>query len=146
MTNVARFTIEKIEDFVKSNTKLELQIHELTDMMNRITVHDNVMREYSLNLKTLEQNTIVNFAEFIVSPNSIGVQALLDRIHLLMTGTADLRSIGSTGLFNLIGKNMQVSSINQIRKGANKKKISIFDDVIVLILFFFCLVSNFYFN
>lgn len=113
MTNVARFTIEKIEDFVKSNTKLELHIHELTDMMNRITVHDNVMREYSSNLKTLESKTIIDFAEFIVSPNSIGVQALLDRIHLLMTGTPDLHLIGSRGLFNLIGKNMQVSLINQ---------------------------------
>lgn len=92
------------------NHKLDLGIHEMTDMMNRISVHDKRMKDYSEHLENLEQTTIEEFADFIVSPNSVGIQSLLDRIHLLVTGSSSKQhnTIGSKGLFYLVGESLQV--------------------------------------
>lgn len=69
------------------------------------------MRAFAEHTNDLEHSTLENFVLWIVSPGNNAVQGLLDRVHLLLTGSPDLASVGSNGVLYLINNNLQVQKI-----------------------------------
>ncbi|XP_055846635.1 uncharacterized protein LOC129912439 isoform X1 [Episyrphus balteatus] len=84
--NNIEWAIESINSFTKVNTRLELQMHEIDDIMNRIATRYNQMQRYEANQDKLEQTTLVTFAEWSVSPNAYAVNNLLEQLHLIFIG------------------------------------------------------------
>lgn len=109
--SIATWTIESINQQMQSNTQLLLGLHELSDLINRISTQNSLMRTFSENYGDLENSTLFNFAEWTVSPSSLAIQGLLDRTHLLMTGTQDLSTVGSKGVLYMIADNLQVTIV-----------------------------------
>lgn len=105
----AVWTIEKINENQHLNTQLQLSLHELGDLINRIATQQNLMRAFADNTNDLEHSTLENFAQWIVAPGNNAVQGILDRIHLLITGAPDLKAIGSSGVLMLINDYLKVS-------------------------------------
>lgn len=103
------WTIDKINENMITNTQLQLQLHELSDLINRVATQQNLMRTFAEHEPDLNNQTMMNFADWTVSPNDNAIQGLLERLHLLITGSADLKAVGSTGLLELIANNLQVS-------------------------------------
>lgn len=106
--NLASWTVESIRDFVQADTKLELHFHELADLMNRIRSQSKVMRTFIKHYDDLERSTLEDFANRATAQDSMSVPGLLDRIHLLATGSDDLENFGNVGIFQLLAKNMEV--------------------------------------
>jgi Domain of unknown function (DUF4803) len=89
------------------NTKLELSLHELSELMYRIVAMEATMRDYINFQDKLERATLEDFAMTIVSASSIATQGLLDRIHLLLTGSLDFQTFGNNGILPLISVDLQ---------------------------------------
>ncbi|XP_055682552.1 uncharacterized protein LOC129789617 isoform X1 [Lutzomyia longipalpis] len=105
--NTATWTIQSINRFIHNNFQLEWSLHELKDLMNMITLEDQNMRQYAQHVDKLETTTLLRYTESIVSPNSNSVQGWLDRINLLVMGSNDLKAIGKSGLFQMMGHYMK---------------------------------------
>lgn len=105
----ATWTIDSITRFVSASTKLELNLHELDELMHSISSQDRLMRSFALNSANLEQDTLMEFAQITVSPNRMAIQGMLDRIHLLATGSKELENLGSTGTFRMIADGLKVN-------------------------------------
>ncbi|XP_055371278.1 uncharacterized protein LOC129605506 isoform X1 [Condylostylus longicornis] len=82
----AEYTIEQINDRIKTNTRLELELHEIKDIINRIGSRANEMERYEKHQDTLEPDTLIKFAEWNVSPNAYAINHLLERLHVLFIG------------------------------------------------------------
>lgn len=106
MLNSARWSVESITDFVATNTKLELQLHELADLLNRIKTQEKFMRALVTNFHDLETSTLEDFAHRTIGLDT--VQGYLDRIHVLVVGLDELESIGTIGILQLLATNMEV--------------------------------------
>lgn len=100
--------MESISDFIQSDTKLELHIHELADLLNRIRSQSKVMRSFIAHYHDLERSTLEDFATRATAQDTMSIPGLLDRIHLLATGSDDLENFGNVGVFQLLAKSMQV--------------------------------------
>lgn len=105
---VSSWTVESISHFVGVNTKLELKLHDLADLVNRIETQDEKMQSYVSNYHDLERFTLEGFAHWIIAQDTMSVQGLLERIHLLTTGSTDFENIGSVGVLQLLADNMEV--------------------------------------
>ncbi|XP_031632297.1 uncharacterized protein LOC116346405 isoform X1 [Contarinia nasturtii] len=103
----ASWTVDSVTTFIGSNTKLELKMHDLSDLLNRIQTQDDKMQSYVLNYNDLERFTLENFAQWITAQDTMSVQGLLERIHLLTTGSTDLENIGNVGVLQLLADNME---------------------------------------
>lgn len=111
MKNTASWTIESIKEHMKANTKLDLAVHELMDLMNRIAAQSKMLRHYTEHREELEQVTLETTATWIVSPNIGAVQGILNRIHLLVTGSADLKYFGKNSLLEMLVEELEVRGI-----------------------------------
>lgn len=69
------------------------------------------MRSFALNSATLEQETLLEFAQITVSSNRMAIQGMLDRLHFLVTGSKDLENLGNTGTFRMIADSIEVIQI-----------------------------------
>lgn len=110
--NVASWTVESVTNFVGANTKLELKLHDLADLLNRIQTQDDKMQSYVSNYHDLERFTLEGFAQWITAQDTMSVQGLLERIHLLATGSLDLENIGNVGVLQLLADQMEVIDEN----------------------------------
>lgn len=102
------WTIDKINENMIQNTQLQLQLHDLSILVNRVFSQQNLMRVFSQNVNTLERDTLMEYAKLTVSPSDTSIQGLLERIHLLISGSSDLKSVGNVGMLELIAANLQV--------------------------------------
>lgn len=102
------WTVESITSFVGANTKLELKLHDLSDLVNRIQTQDEKMQSYVSNYHDLERFTLEGFAHWIIAQDTMSVQGLLERIHQLVTGSMDFEHIGGVGVLQLLADNMEV--------------------------------------
>lgn len=102
------WSIEKITNNIFTNTKLELNLHELSDLMNRIRTRHKELRTFAHNSNDLEQITLQEFAQWTISHDTMAIQGLLDRIHLLVTGSDELRNLGNIGTFELLSNSLEV--------------------------------------
>lgn len=110
--SVASWTIDSVTQFVGSNTKLELELHDLADLVHRINAQDAKMQSYVSNYHDLERFTLEGFAHWIIAQDTTSVQGLLDRIHQLSTGSTDFENLGNVGVLQLLADRMEV--INNI--------------------------------
>uniref|UniRef100_A0A336MDK9 CSON015015 protein n=1 Tax=Culicoides sonorensis TaxID=179676 RepID=A0A336MDK9_CULSO len=108
MKNTASWTIESIKEHMKDNTKLDLAIHELMDLMNRISAQSKMLRHYTEHRDELEQVTLETTATWIVSPNIGAVQGILNRIHLLVSGSSDLKYFGKNSLLEMLVEQLEL--------------------------------------
>lgn len=115
MKNTASWTIESIREYMKSNTKLDLAVHELMDLMNRIAAQSRMLRHYTEHREELEQITLETTATWIVSPNIGAVQGILNRIHLLVTGSSDLKYFGKNSLLEMLVDELQVRNFLNLK-------------------------------
>lgn len=105
------WTIDSVIKFVGSNTKLELKIHDLSDLLNRIKTKDDLMQSYLSHYNDLEKFTLESFAQWATAQDTMSVQGLLERIHLLSTGSIDFENIGNVGILQLLADNMEVITV-----------------------------------
>lgn len=122
----ATWTIDSISRFVSASTKLELNLHELDELMQSISSQDRLMRSFAANSANLEPKTLLEFAEITVSSNRMAVQGMLDRIHLLVAGSKDFEQLGNTGTFRMIDESLQVKSnhhLNTYKRAGNYHRL-----------------------
>lgn len=83
-------------------------MHDLADLVHRINTQDAKMQSYVSNYHDLERFTLEGFAHWIIAQDTTSVQGLLDRIHLLTTGSTDFESLGHVGVIQLLAERMEV--------------------------------------
>lgn len=76
--------------------------------MHRINTQDAKMQSYVSNYNDLERFTLEGFAHWIIAQDTTSVQGLLDRIHLLTTGSVDFENLGNVGVLQLLAERMEV--------------------------------------
>lgn len=101
------WTIDKITQNMITNTQLRLQLEELRNFIDRVSTQYSRMKTFSEH-EDLENNTLISYAEWTVSPSDNAIRGLLDRLHLLIAGNQDLKAVGSNGLLEMIANNLQV--------------------------------------
>ncbi|KAM3962598.1 uncharacterized protein ACR2FA_003224 [Aphomia sociella] len=67
-----------------TGARLELRLHEMTDLLSRVASADRKMREYVSLQRDLEKSTLENFAEWCVSHDPGALPGLLERVHSLI--------------------------------------------------------------
>ncbi|XP_035439759.1 uncharacterized protein LOC118269000 isoform X1 [Spodoptera frugiperda] len=65
-------------------TRLELRLHEMSDLLNRVAWSNRQMREYVGQQENLERSTLQDFAEWCVSHDPGALPGLLERVHALV--------------------------------------------------------------
>lgn len=93
---------------------MELELHDLADLVHRINTQDAKMQSYVSNYHDLERFTLEGFAHWIIAQDTTSVQGLLDRIHLLTTGSTDFENLGNVGVLQLLADRMEVIKANFI--------------------------------
>ncbi|XP_028172666.1 uncharacterized protein LOC114361723 isoform X2 [Ostrinia furnacalis] len=84
---------------------LELRLHEMTDLLSRVSSANRQMREYVRLQQTLERSTLENFAEWCVSHDPGALPGLLERIHALVVPPH--RNLLGRGVLQLILEDLQ---------------------------------------
>lgn len=104
-------TQEGLEIYMKRNTKLELIVHELLDLISRIDTAFNRYNDYLEYRESLERLTLESFALSVIEDGSSSVKGIVPRIHGLVMGpsSADFRVLGNRGLLELIAEDLEVS-------------------------------------
>ncbi|KAJ2948863.1 hypothetical protein O0L34_g5789 [Tuta absoluta] len=91
---------------VGRGARLELRLHEITDLLGRVTSADRQMREYVRYQKDLEPATLEDFAEWCVSHDPGALPGLLERIHSLIVPPH--KNLLGRGLLQLVVDDLQV--------------------------------------
>lgn len=108
-------TIDAINKYVVDSLTLRMDINELGDLINRVAVEAKTMLEYTENYVNLDRSTLKNFAEWTVSPQSGAVQGMLNRMHTIVGGSADLQLIGKQSLLRQLSLYLQVQKPIMVR-------------------------------
>lgn len=119
----SQVTIQGLEYYIRSNTKLELVIHEMIDLVSRVeNIHDQY-EEYVEHYKEIERDTLENFARGVIEDSPLSVKGMLPRIQRLVGGPTgnEFRVLGNRGLLELMANDMKVSfeSSSQLSKNRN---------------------------
>lgn len=104
-------TMQGLEYYIRSNTKLELVIHEMIDLVSRIeNIHDQY-DEYVAHYDQIERETLEKFARGVIEDSSLSVKGMLPRIQSLVGGPSgnEFRVLGNRGLLELIALDMKAS-------------------------------------
>lgn len=103
--------MQGLEYYIRSNTKLELVIHEMIDLVSRIgNIHDQY-EEYVVHYDDIERETLENFARGVIEDSALSVKGMLPRIQRLVGGPTgnEFRVLGNRGLLELMANDMKVS-------------------------------------
>ncbi|KOB66538.1 Uncharacterized protein OBRU01_21101 [Operophtera brumata] len=90
-------------------TRVELRLHELSDLLGRVASADRVMREYVGIQEELEQSTLENFAEWCVSHEPAALPGLMERVHALIIPPH--KQLLGRGLLQMLLEDLQVSAL-----------------------------------
>lgn len=103
--------MQGLEFYVRSNTKLELVIHEMIDLVSRIENVHSQYEEYVAYYDGIQRDTLENFAKGIIEDSSFSVKGMLPRIQSLVGGPSgnEFRVLGNRGLLELIANDMKAS-------------------------------------
>ncbi|XP_050350897.1 uncharacterized protein LOC126773786 isoform X1 [Nymphalis io] len=63
---------------------LELKLHEMSDLLSRVSSADQKMREYTRNQREFERRTLEDFAEWCVSHDSSALPGLMERVYAMI--------------------------------------------------------------
>jgi hypothetical protein len=104
--------MQGLEYYIHTNTKLELVIHEMIDLVNRVENFHDQYEEYVEHYDTVERSTLENFARGVVDDSALSVKGMLPRIQGLISGPTgnEFRVLGNRGLLELIASDMEVST------------------------------------
>lgn len=103
--------MQGLEYYIRSNTKLELVIHEMIDLVSRVgNIHDQY-EEYVAHYDNIERETLENFARGVIEDSALSVKGMLPRIQRIVGGPTgnEFRVLGNRGLLELIANDMKVS-------------------------------------
>lgn len=89
-----------------SAARLELRLHELSDLLARVSSGDRQMKEYVRLHQELERTTLNDFAMWCVSHDRGALPGLLERVHSLIVPPH--QHLLGRGLFQLILDDLQV--------------------------------------
>lgn len=106
--------MQGLEYYIRTNTKLELVIHEMIDLVSRIeNIHDQY-DEYVAHYDQIERETLEKFARGVIEDSSLSVKGMLPRIQSLVGGPSgnEFRVLGNRGLLELIAVDMKASLFN----------------------------------
>lgn len=97
--------------YIRSNTKLELVIHEMIDLVSRIENIHAQYEEYVEHYEDIERDTLHNFARGVTDDGPLSVKGMLPRIQSLVGGPSgnEFRVLGNRGLLELIANDMKAS-------------------------------------
>ncbi|KAJ8731651.1 hypothetical protein PYW07_004815 [Mythimna separata] len=87
-------------------TRLELRLHEMSDLLNRVSWSNRQMREYVGLQEELERSTLQDFADWCVSHDPGALPGLLERVHALVVPPH--KNLLGRGLLQLIMDDLQV--------------------------------------
>lgn len=86
--------------------RLELRLHEMSDLLSRVATADRQMREYMRYQQELERSTLEDFSFWCVSHEPGALPGLLERVHALIFPPH--RHLLGRGLFQLVLEDLQV--------------------------------------
>lgn len=103
--------MQGLEFYIRSNTKRELVIHEMVDLVSRIENVHSQYEEYVAYYDGIQRDTLENFAKGIIEDSSFSVKGMLKRIQSLLEGPSgnEFRVLGNRGLLELIANDMRVN-------------------------------------
>lgn len=103
--------MQGLEYYIRSNTKLELVIHEMIDLVSRVENFHDQYEEYVEHYDTVERSTLENFARGVIDDSPLSIKGMLPRIQSLVGGPSgnEFRVLGNRGLLELIASDMNVS-------------------------------------
>lgn len=103
--------MQGLEYYIRRNTKLELVIHEMIDLVSRVEHKHDQYEEYLQNYDKVERETLENFARGVIDDSSFSIKGMLPRIQNLVGGPSgnEFRVLGNKGLLELIANDMEVS-------------------------------------
>ncbi|XP_058830636.1 uncharacterized protein LOC131689510 isoform X1 [Topomyia yanbarensis] len=88
--NTAQATVETLLKQLAIDSRLENQLQELADLMNRVSHRELVMRSYVESEEKVEQLTLESFCRSTVAHDVNSVPELVSRIDLLVSGSREL--------------------------------------------------------
>jgi hypothetical protein len=103
--------MQGLEYYIRSNTKLELVIHEMIDLVSRVeNIHERY-EEYVTHYDYIERDTLESFARGVIEDSALSVKGMLPRIQSLISGPSgsEFRVLGNRGLLELIALDMKAS-------------------------------------
>ncbi|CAH0715853.1 unnamed protein product, partial [Brenthis ino] len=86
--------------------RLELRLHEMADLLNRVSIADRQMREYMRIQQDLERSTLEDFAAWCVSHDAGALPSLLERVHALIVPPH--KNLLGTSILQLLLDDLQV--------------------------------------
>ncbi|XP_023032660.1 uncharacterized protein LOC6644823 isoform X1 [Drosophila willistoni] len=93
--------IDSVTSYMNQNGPVIAKMNDITDTINRISSRYEQMKSYEPHQDKLEMATLIQFAEWTVSPNAHSVQHLMDRLHLTLLGGEDKINTSSNLLYQL---------------------------------------------
>ncbi|XP_034484624.1 uncharacterized protein LOC117789659 [Drosophila innubila] len=105
---------------------------EILDTMNSISVRYEQMKKYEVNQDKLENNTLVQFAEWTVNPSTHSVPHLMDRLHtmLFINGRGKFNASTSDNVLRLLAQNYEESKgICQSQQSTQQFLYSLYTDI-----------------
>ncbi|KAH9634565.1 hypothetical protein HF086_006190 [Spodoptera exigua] len=106
-------------------TRLELRLHEMSDLLNRVAWSNRQMREYVGLQEELERSTLQDFAEWCVSHDPGALPGLLERVHALVVPPH--KNLLGRGLLQLIMDDLKVCNYNYTISYQAIRCISVYD-------------------
>lgn len=102
--------MQGLEYYIRSNTKLELIIHEVIDLVSRVENTHDRYEEYVKHYDDIERDTLESFARGVLEDSALSVKGMLPRIQSLISGPSgnEFRVLGNRGLLELIAIDMKV--------------------------------------
>lgn len=94
-------------------TRLELRLHEMSDLLNRVSWSNRQMREYVGLQEELERSTLQDFAEWCVSHDPGALPGLLERVHALVVPPH--KNLLGRGILQLLMDDLQVCTILKLQ-------------------------------
>ncbi|XP_053609791.1 uncharacterized protein orion isoform X4 [Plodia interpunctella] len=83
---------------MKRDTRLELKLNEMSNLLNRLEASHSTMKSYLHYYESVDVSTIEDFARYCVSHDPEALIGLLERIHLLVTKKESLLGWSILGL------------------------------------------------
>lgn len=94
------------------DSRLELKLNEVSDLLSRVENADRLMREYVSRQEDLESVTLENFAAWVVAHGPTSLVGLIERIHALVV-PGHGHALGK-GLLLLMLANIKVCIYNKL--------------------------------
>ena len=103
----AAWTFEKVSHYIKSSTRLELEMHDIRNIRNRLQSRLKEMQRYEMVRDKLEDETLIKFSETVVSPSPNSVNQMLEQLHFKFVGSGETRT-PEQSVLSMLAANLEV--------------------------------------